>query len=104
MLAVAGLTWLLGDRLSLAKLAEHEQALRAYQDEHPVLFAAMAFFLYVLVIGLSLPGAAGMTLLYGWFFGLVQGVVVVSFASTAGATIAFLICCGISCSGGLATG
>ena len=46
---------------------------------------------YVVVTGLSLPGAAVLTLVYGWYFGLLRGVVLVSFASTAGATMAFLL-------------
>lgn len=82
--------WLIGDRLSLANLAEHEQTLRAYRDQHPALVAMLGFLLYVLVTGLSLPGATGMTLLYGWFFGLAWGLVLVSFASTTGAALAFL--------------
>ena len=48
------------------------------------------FFAYVAVTGLSLPGAAVMTLLAGAVFGLLWGVVIVSFASTIGATLAFL--------------
>ncbi|MCB1831170.1 MAG: FAD-dependent oxidoreductase, partial [Gammaproteobacteria bacterium] len=51
-----------------------------------------AFFLvYVLVTALSLPGAAIMTLAVGAIFGLLVGTVLVSFASTIGATLAFII-------------
>ena len=49
------------------------------------------FSLYVVVTALSLPGAAIMTLAAGALFGLVWGVVIVSFASTIGATLAFLV-------------
>src|SRR5436190_14927783 len=52
--------------------------------------AASFFAIYVLVTGLSLPGAAMLTLVAGALFGLVWGVVIVSFASTIGATLAFL--------------
>jgi pyruvate/2-oxoglutarate dehydrogenase complex dihydrolipoamide dehydrogenase (E3) component/uncharacterized membrane protein YdjX (TVP38/TMEM64 family) len=53
--------------------------------------AALAFFaLYVAVTGLSLPGATILTLIAGAVFGLLWGVVIVSFASTIGATLAFL--------------
>ena len=45
----------------------------------------------VAVTGLSLPGAAIMTLAAGAIFGLAQGTVLVSFASTLGATLAFLV-------------
>ena len=65
-------------------------ALRDYQAQHPVLVFAIAFLIYVTVTGMSLPGAAGLTLVYGWYFGFVESLVLVSFASTLGATIAFL--------------
>ena len=79
------------DRLTLDNLAEQESALRDYQQQHPVLVFGLAFALYVTVTGLSLPGAVPLSLGYGWFFGLVPAFVMVSFASTSGATIAFLL-------------
>ncbi|QEG21624.1 TVP38/TMEM64 family protein [Mariniblastus fucicola] len=79
-----------GDMLSLDSLAEQESQLRDFQTQHPVLVFGIAFLIYVAVTGLSLPGAAALTLLYGWYFGLVPGFLLVSFASTTGATIAFL--------------
>ena len=78
------------DSLSLTSLAEREAELRAFQAEHPVAVYGIAFAIYVAVTGLSLPGAAALTLLVGWYFGLLHGVILVSFASTAGATVAFL--------------
>jgi len=57
----------------------------------PVLVSLTFFSLYVLVAALSLPGAALMTLAAGAFFGLAWGLVLVSFASTIGATLAFLV-------------
>ena len=80
----------LGSYLSLASLAERETALRDYQTQHPVLVFAIAFLIYVTVTGMSMPGAAALTLVYGWYFGFVQALVMISFASTIGATIAFL--------------
>ena len=63
---------------------------QAWREAHP-LAAPMAFFVvYVLVAALSLPGAAIMTLAAGALFGLWQGMLVVSFASSVGATLAFL--------------
>ncbi len=79
-----------GHNLTLASLAQRESELRTFQEQHPVLVYGAAFLLYVAVTGLSLPGAAVLTLTYGWYFGLVRGILVVSFASTAGATLAFL--------------
>lgn len=80
-----------GDKLSLEYLATQEASLRAYQDQQPVLTYVFAFAIYVAVTGLSIPGAVVLTLLYAWFFGFAGAVVLVSFASTAGATIAFLL-------------
>ena len=89
--AVAVLYSQFSGQLTLENLAKQESALREYQQEHPVLIYGAAFLLYVAVTGLSLPGAAGLTLTYGWYFGLVPGVILVSFASTTGATVAFLL-------------
>lgn len=57
----------------------------------PVFSSLVYFAGYVLVTGLSLPGAAVMTLAGGAVFGLLWGLVLVSFASSLGATIAMLI-------------
>ncbi len=80
-----------GDRLSLAFLAEREAQLKAIQADYPIVVYSAAFLIYVLVTGLSLPGAAVMTLVIGWYFGFLRGVVLVSFASTTGATVAFML-------------
>jgi dihydrolipoamide dehydrogenase len=65
-------------------------AIDAYYAANPLQTAAVFFALYVAVTGLSLPGAAIMTLVAGALFGLLWGTVIVSFASTIGATGAFL--------------
>jgi uncharacterized membrane protein YdjX (TVP38/TMEM64 family) len=82
---------LLRDVLSLASLARYESQLRAFQQRSPVAAYALALTAYVGVTGLSLPGATGLTLAYAWFFGFWRALVLVSFASTAGATLAFLV-------------
>ena len=61
-----------------------------YQDD-PVLTALVFFIIYVVTTALSLPGAAVLTLLSGAIFGLVQGLLLASFASTIGATLAFVL-------------
>lgn len=58
---------------------------------NPIRSSLIYFVGYVVVTGLSLPGAAVMTLAGGAVFGLTWGLVLVSFASTLGATIAMLI-------------
>src|SRR5262247_1220424 len=67
-----------------------QAAIDAYFRAHPLLTAAIYFAIYVAVTGLSLPGAAVMTLVGGAIFGLLWGTIIVSFASTIGATLAFL--------------
>jgi len=79
-----------GDALSLDYLASKEGSLREFKASNPLLVVGVAFAIYVIATGLSLPGAAVLTLVFGWFFGFGQGVLLVSFASTAGATLAFL--------------
>ena len=58
---------------------------------NPVLSIGTFFAIYVAVTALSLPGAAILTLAAGALFGLLQGLVIVSFASSVGATLAFLV-------------
>ena len=77
--------------LSLDELARHETQLREFQDRHPVLVYGAAALVYVAVTGLSLPGATILSLLFGWYFGFFQSLILVSFSSTAGATLAFLL-------------
>lgn len=95
LLAVAGTIVVVytqfGDLLTFKNLAREEARLRSFQQQHPVLVYGAAFLLYVTVTGLSLPGATVLTLTYGWYFGVLRGVIVVSFASTTGATLAFLM-------------
>jgi len=80
-----------GDQINFANLAKHEAELREVRDSHPVLVYGSVFVIYVTFTALSLPGAAVMTLAIGWYFGFVRGVILVSFASTIGATLAFLL-------------
>jgi len=63
---------------------------QTYYQSNPLQTGLAFFAFYVAVTGLSLPGAAAMTLLGGAIFGLLWGTVIVSFASTLGATLAFL--------------
>ncbi|MBZ0057499.1 VTT domain-containing protein [Leclercia sp. LTM01] len=76
--------------LTLENLQAQHQALRLYCQQAPLKSAALFFIVYVLVTTLSLPGAALLTLLGGALFGLWPGIVLVSFASTLGATLAML--------------
>ena len=79
-----------GQSLNLGYFKAQHHAFVAYKISHPVLTALVFFVAYVAVTGLSLPGAAIMTLAGGAIFGLIWGTVIVSFASSIGATLAFL--------------
>ena len=81
----------LGQYLSLEFFQSQKESLLAYRDENPYEAAAIFFGLYVAVTALSLPAAVIITLAGGAIFGLLWGAVLVSFASTIGATLAFLI-------------
>lgn len=80
-----------GHFLTLDYLAAQEQQLRHALETSPALVMTIAFLVYVAVTGLSLPGAAALSLAYAWLFGFVPTVILVSFASTTGASIAFLL-------------
>jgi len=80
----------LGQYLSLDFFKSQQARIDAYYRAHPLRLGMIYFALYVGVTGLSLPGAAMMTLAAGAIFGLVWGTVIVSFASTLGAALAFL--------------
>jgi pyruvate/2-oxoglutarate dehydrogenase complex dihydrolipoamide dehydrogenase (E3) component/uncharacterized membrane protein YdjX (TVP38/TMEM64 family) len=81
----------LGRYLSLDFFKSQQTAIEAWRAAHPAKAALCYFLVYVAVTGLSLPGAAVMTLAGGAVFGLLWGTLLVSFASTIGATLAFLV-------------
>ena len=62
-----------------------------WREQSPLLVIGAFFLLYVVVTALSLPGATILTLAAGALFGLIEGLLIASFASTVGATIAFLV-------------
>ena len=96
VLAVIGLIVVLrvkyAEEFSFENLAARQAQFEAYRATHPTLIYGVALLAYVLVTALSLPLATPMTLIYGWLFGFWRAVVLVSFASTIGATAAFLLC------------
>ncbi|MEX2469920.1 MAG: FAD-dependent oxidoreductase [Pseudohongiellaceae bacterium] len=80
------------DRYLTLEYAQSQlDVLRQFRDENFLLTAGIYFLVYVSVAALSIPGATPVTLLGGAIFGLLWGTVIVSFASTIGATLAFLI-------------
>lgn len=77
--------------LSLDVLATQETKLQSLLQTHPIVVLTAAFGIYVVVTALSIPGATFLSLAYAWFFKFWTGLVLVSLASTTGATLAFLI-------------
>ncbi len=80
----------LGRFFTLEFFKSQQASIDSYFTANPLQTAAIFFVIYVAVTGLSLPGAALMTLVAGAIFGLLWGTVIVSFASSLGATLAFL--------------
>lgn len=77
--------------LNLAFIKSQQQVINDYFALNPIKTGLIFFISYVLITGVSLPGAGIMTLAGGAIFGVVWGTILVSFGSVFGATIAFLI-------------
>ena len=80
----------LGDYLTVEGIKQVAGDVGAYYERNPAQVIVGFFFVYVAVAAASLPGAAVMTLAAGALFGVLVGTIIVSFASTLGATLAFL--------------
>ncbi|OAN86380.1 pyridine nucleotide-disulfide oxidoreductase [Erythrobacter sp. EhN03] len=80
----------LGDYLTIEGIKQVAGDVGAYYERNPAQVIAGFFLVYVAVAAASLPGAAVMTLAAGALFGVLVGTIIVSFASTLGATLAFL--------------
>jgi uncharacterized membrane protein YdjX (TVP38/TMEM64 family) len=80
----------LNDYFTLAKLQSQQAAIDSYRAAHPIITVLAYGLIYIAITGLSLPGATILTLAGGALFGLVWGTLIVSFASSIGATLAFL--------------
>jgi pyruvate/2-oxoglutarate dehydrogenase complex dihydrolipoamide dehydrogenase (E3) component/uncharacterized membrane protein YdjX (TVP38/TMEM64 family) len=81
----------LGALLTLDTLRASRDALQARVQAEPLSTAALFFALYVAAAALSIPGAVILTLAAGAMFGLGWGLLLVSFASSLGALLAFLV-------------
>lgn len=75
--------------LSLDQIKINLQRLQDYFHLHPVSTLSTYFIVYMLMIAFSLPGAIPLTLAGGAIFGPLYGILLVSFASTLGASLAF---------------
>ncbi|NKB34493.1 MAG: pyridine nucleotide-disulfide oxidoreductase [Pseudomonadales bacterium] len=81
----------LGQFLTLEYAQSQLGAIQDYKDQNFAIAAMIYFVVYVTVAALSIPGAAILTLIGGAIFGLGWGLLLVSFASSIGATLAFLV-------------
>lgn len=81
----------LGRYLTFDALKANRDGLLAYAESNRVASVALFIVTYCLVVALSLPGAAIMTLAGGFLFGSLWGTVYVNLGATAGATVAFLV-------------
>ena len=90
-LVVAFFAFDLGRFLSLGYIKSRQAEFTMLAADRPWLVGGAFFAIYIAVCALSLPGAAIMTLAAGAIFGLVNGTVIVSFASAIGATLAMLV-------------
>ena len=77
--------------MTLESMKQQQQQIAQFYQQNLAATIGGFFLLYVVVTAASLPGAAVMTLIAGALFGLLWGTVIVSFASTIGATLAFLV-------------
>lgn len=81
----------LGQYLTLEYTQSQLDSIQEFKDQNFAVAALAYFFFYIAVTALSIPGAAILTLLGGAIFGLGWGLLLVSFASSIGATLAFLV-------------
>jgi dihydrolipoamide dehydrogenase len=80
-----------GQYFNLEYLKSQQAAIENWRAANPVKAVVIYSTIYIVVTALSLPGAVIMTLAGGALFGLLWGTVIISFASTIGATLAFII-------------
>lgn len=81
----------LGQYLNLSYLKESQETFQSYYHQHQALTICMYMVMYITATALSLPGATILTLAGGALFGLVTGTIIISFASTIGATLACIV-------------
>ena len=80
----------LHNELTLDSIKNRQAEFQGFYDANPALTIGVFAGIYIIITALSLPGAAVMTLAGGAFLGFIPGLIAVSFASTIGATLAFL--------------
>lgn len=75
---------------SIAWLAQNDARLRDGISQYPMTSFFLAFFIYLMLS--LLPGIAGKSIVFGWLFGMLRGILIVNFALVAAAVISFVLC------------
>ena len=88
---VAFFYWDLEQYLSLEYIKKQQASFSVFYEDNPMFASSLYMVVYIITTALSLPGAAFLTLLGGALFGLWVGTILVSFSSSIGATLAFLV-------------
>jgi pyruvate/2-oxoglutarate dehydrogenase complex dihydrolipoamide dehydrogenase (E3) component/uncharacterized membrane protein YdjX (TVP38/TMEM64 family) len=91
LLIAAAVYFDLHQSITLENFKARQSEANNWVTENPFIAAFSYLAMYIAVTAVNIPGAAAMTLIAGALFGVLQGVVIVSFASTIGATLAFLL-------------
>lgn len=81
----------LKEYVTLDYLKSQQQALNGFYSENPLLVIGVFFLVYAGMAALSIPFATPLTVAAGAIFGSITGTIIVSFASSIGATIAFML-------------
>ena len=90
-LIVIGFSVDLGQYLTLEFFRTQQERVQEFVTGQPLVAAATFFVVYVAVAALNIPAAGVLTLIAGALFGIVRGTIIVSFASSIGATLALLL-------------
>ncbi len=77
--------------LNLENIKLHHQELLSAYQQNPFSFSLFYFFVYVVLVALSFPGATVLSLAGGYIFGFIKGLLIINWASTIGASVAFLM-------------
>ncbi len=91
IIALAGVAYLISGGISLESLVRHRAAIDDFVASHRLLAVLSYMGLYIVVVALSLPGAAFLTVTGGFLFGLAVGASAAVISATIGATLIFLV-------------
>jgi uncharacterized membrane protein YdjX (TVP38/TMEM64 family) len=91
IIALAGVAYLISGGISLESLVRHRAAVDDFVASHRLLAVLVYMGVYILVVSVSLPGAAFLTVTGGFLFGIAVGATAAVISATIGATLIFLV-------------